>query len=184
MKTPKPKLVEYKPSDKDREYGLGSIYYEMRMFAYCAESSLKFERKNEEESILLESFLLHIRILLEFFEKDRRTVFWEKEKGVRMENDTILSKDYSFKPQPIKIPKVCRERLNPDLAHLSYSRHKKISSDKRWKIKDIVDMVVPIARKCIEFLEFLGDSNLEKSIKYSLVDWECLKNKLKAIENK
>ena len=180
MKTTKSKLVKYKPNNKDRDHGLDSIYYEIRMFAYCAESSLNFQGNGEEESILLESLLLHIRILLEFFEKDGRMAFWKK--GVKMENDTILSKDYSFKPQPIKIPEICRERLNPDLAHLSYSRHKKISSiDKRWKIKDIV---VPIARKCLEFLEFLGDSNLEKSIKRSLVNWKCLNNKLKAIENK
>lgn len=180
MKITKSKPVKCKPSDKDRDHGLDSIYYEMRMFAYCAESSLEFQGEGEKESILLESLLLHIRILLEFFEKDCRTVF--RKKGVRIENDTILSKDYRFNPQPIKIPKIYRERLNPDLAHLSYSRHKKISSiDKSWKIKDIV---VPIARKCIEFLECLGNSKLEKSIKYSLVDWKCLKNKLKAIENK
>jgi hypothetical protein len=83
-----------------------------------------------EANVYLESFLLHARVLLDFFERPKRSVV-RRGKELK-ELDDVLALDYGLPAEPIGIPQLLRDRLNKDLMHLSYSRTQRQGADRDW----------------------------------------------------
>jgi hypothetical protein len=94
----------------------------------------------------LESFLLHIRVLLDFFEHSKRSV----RRGNEL--DDVLVLDYGLPAEPIGIPQLLRQRLNQDLAHLSYSRTQRQGADRDW-FPEL--MARPLLTRCDVFAKHL-----------------------------
>src|SRR5262245_14490170 len=86
--------VSYRPTPKGRIAGLGAAFYEMQQFCNC----IIWLRRPPDQAVknaLIESMLIHVRVLLEFFEAKKR--------GERdgKELDDILSKDFGFGPTAV-----------------------------------------------------------------------------------
>ena len=86
---------------------------------------------------LVEARLIHIRALLDFFQQEKRRV------RKKSELDDVLSSDYGFAQCIVGIDKPYKERLNKDLAHLTYSRASRLPSDKPWPRDKVI---LPIFR--------------------------------------
>ena len=97
-------------------------------------------------NVYLEAFLLHTRVLLDFFESRTRS----SRHGNEL--DDVLALDYGFPATPVGIDRRLRERINQDLTHLSYSRTLRQGSAKDW-------LPEPMARallaRCDEFAAHL-----------------------------
>jgi hypothetical protein len=91
----------------------------------------------------LEAILIHVRQLMDFFEHPKRSSMRGRE------NDDILANNYGFSAQPIQIDATFRDRLNKDLAHLSYSRQQRVGDSKIWNLRDIL----PLLKRCKEFAD-------------------------------
>jgi hypothetical protein len=107
------------------------------------------------DSTMLESALIHVRILRHFFEKKKRSR--RKRNDDKDEQDDVLSKDYEFPASPIKWPIDIEEygtRLNKDLAHLTYSR----VAHKDWPVSDIA---LPVLQRCEDFAKYLISEHLQ-----------------------
>lgn len=120
---------------------------------------------------LLESRLLHIRSLLEFFQREQRTIVKRKEL------DDVLSKDYGYQAAPIDIDAAYIERLNKDLAHLTYARIERTAESKKWPL---VKVVVPILKRCDDFIGFVATSDLLKSQRSKVDNWNSLRARIQA----
>jgi hypothetical protein len=99
---------------------------------------------------LLESTLVHVRVLLDFFENSSRSI--RRKGNNQLELDDVLAQDYGFPAHRISISSDDRERLNKDLAHLTYSRILRGPQDKQWQYKEVVG---PVLERCEEFLAHL-----------------------------
>jgi hypothetical protein len=94
------------------------------------------------DNVYLECFLLHIRVLLDFLERSTRS----QRKGVEL--DDVLALDYGLPPQPIGLEHRLRQRLNQDVAHLSYSRTQRQEASKDWFP---AAMALPVLARCDAF---------------------------------
>lgn len=163
----------YTPTDEDKAEALGSVFYEIQQL--WASSHL-IGRQALVMNAFLESMLVHVRVLLDFFERDTRSVFGPPSN--RSENDDVLSTDYGFGARPVDLHPQYRTRLNKDLAHLSYSRNKRqLPGDKSWPRQEVIR---PLIERCIEFIDSLGEDALRQGRGASLSDWQRLREDLVA----
>jgi hypothetical protein len=88
--------------------------------------------------MLGDALFLHIRVLLEFFQRGSRYIF----NGVEL--DTILASDYGFQTSNVHGGRSIWERLNKEYAHLSYGR-----TDAPWDMQ----LLVPLLDRCRKFAE-------------------------------
>jgi len=138
--------VSYRPTPKGRIAGLGAAFYEMQQFCNC----MIWLRRPPDQAVknaLIESMLIHVRVLLDFFEAKKR--------GERdgKELDDILSKDFGFGPTAVGLRRNFRSRISTEVAHLSYSRAERVSEkDKAWYPAAFLPLVI----ECIEFIEFVN----------------------------
>jgi len=135
----KQSLQPFVPTKPDKIGGLPHVAYEIGQI--LALISTWPREQGLQMNAWLEAFLIHVRLLMDFFEHSNRS----SKKG--RENDDILAIDYDFPSQPIQINSMFRERLNKDLAHLSYSRQERIGDSKKWNLRDIL----PLLDRCHEF---------------------------------
>lgn len=103
-----------------------------------AQSTLE---KQYSESNYLESYLLHARVLFEFYYKS------QSEKMERVRDDDCIAEDYIDKAQTFYIERVPKEelesaieRINKEMAHLSYDRLGR-TPKKSWSIMPIHEMI-------------------------------------------
>ena len=122
--------------------GLGHVLYEIDMFLIAGSTCSPFPFPFLNNCVL-ESRLIHTRCLLDFFEKDKRSTRKIDEKS-RAELDDILAKDFGFSPRDNPLAKHYRERLNQDLAHLSYARTERAESSKNWPLEETFAPFLPV----------------------------------------
>jgi len=135
------------PTSEQKEKILDAVFYEIEQLLFAC--SYKSGIINVDNA-LLESTLLHSRVLLDFYEKSKRRT---RRKGKQtIEMDDVLAEDFDFQARVIQIPINDRARLNKDLAHITYSRTSRSLGDKLWDYKQVV---FPILQRSKEFLEHL-----------------------------
>ncbi len=93
----------------------------------------------------LEALLLHTRVLLDFFEHSKR------------EHDDVLATDYDFPAKPLALNPEIQNRLNKELAHLTYSRQQRKGPAKRWYPRDLK----PLLQRSLEFAEHVVATRLD-----------------------
>jgi len=145
----KTKKYDLKPMQK--KAGLADVAYEMeQLFQSVAgiQNTVRGRspnipgRPSPTVEVYLEGLLLHGRVLTEFFEHAKRSTRLIG-KDHRAENADILAADYDFRPKKIHLDRSIRDRLNKELAHLSYER-----TGKPW---DIDQFFLPLLERCVEF---------------------------------
>ena len=127
------------------------------------------------DNALLESALVHMRALLDFFEHSKRSRFHNTEM------DDVLSLDYYFPAEKIALPELYRQKLNKDLAHITYSRGKRSISDKNWPNDQVFP---PMLNRCQEFIEFLITNFLKTHSELSIPTWQALLCEVKKCQSK
>lgn len=102
-----------------------------------------------------EAWLLHARILIDFFETSQAT---------RCKDD-LISLDYGFAASTVTVDTTNRERLNKDLAHLTFSRIEKTRNTresqqaKMWNLTGFS----PLVERCDGFVEHMRCKVLSRS---------------------
>jgi len=163
--------MPYIPSDHDKAKALDAVFYEIDqivfLFSHLKNPSLEPALTN----VYLDALLVHIRALLDFYEKTKR-----KQGG-----DDVLAGDYGFSAKSINIDKCYRDRLNKDLAHITYSRVKRTPSTKGWPLHLIL---FPILLRCYKFMCFMNDKfppGIEDELKKN---WLSLCNQINVLNGK
>jgi hypothetical protein len=91
---------------------------------------------------LTESFLLHARILCDFFQKPRF-------------KDDVICDDYGFPQRSLQIKEDIEVRFDKCLAHVTYARGDFRDDAKQW----ILDYFQPrLLERIVQFLEHLGSN--------------------------
>lgn len=169
------KPITYSPTEEDKGQILSHIYYEIwQLYGAITLSNIRIEGLPEKEqnirNAILESSLVHARVLCDFFEKEKRKIYRSQEL------DDVLSTDFSFPTTTLSIDKIYRERLNKDIVHLSYSRTKRrIGVDKEWHYNKIF---LPILQTSIEFIKALNADTIDSCKDYTPEHWEILRHRL------
>jgi len=133
------------------------LEYEIRMLNDVADAIHNFPKGIIHSALhdaLIESFVVHTRILIELFYPPE-TIRYPTEKNFKIANDTIIAADFFLNESQWKmgIPvwlKEIREKANKLLAHLTYSRMFKYENDKGWdylKIKGHLNEIFAKFRK-------------------------------------
>jgi hypothetical protein len=119
----------YEPTNEQCVGALNDVAYEIEQIldlraTWPAERGLRM-------NAWLESLLIHVRALLDFFEHASRT----KVRGEEL--DDVLAKDYGCDAASIDLSDTFRMRLNKDLAHIAFSRQTRRGDLKLWTLSDI-----------------------------------------------
>jgi hypothetical protein len=124
------------------------------------------------ENALWKSCIIHARILLDFFEFEKRRTRYDKEM------DDVLSADYGFKTQKVDIAPHYRDRMNKDLAHLTYSRVYRTYTE---SLSPITKVFLPLLLRCALFCEYLQSSGLIDDMPQYLLAWETLLERISSL---
>src|SRR6266487_5664659 len=94
------------PTVEQKLAALHHVLYEMEMFVdlpvRCDMTVL--------QNAIAESYLIHARVLCDFFQKDDRY------------HDDVICADFEFPSSPLGVPEDIERRFNKSLAHLTYAR--------------------------------------------------------------
>jgi hypothetical protein len=161
-------MTKFTPSPAQLKGALEHVYYEIAQLT----ETLIGTNSVAVNNTLVESRLIHIRALLDFFQRSARSIMKGKEL------DDVLSLDYGFAPQTVGIPSPYQERLNKDLAHLTYSRSQRLPTEKPWPHDQVV---LPILGCCKQFGEHLISNYLPTNCPEKLAEWQALVDKIKAM---
>lgn len=160
-------MTKFTPSAEQLKGTLEHIYYEIAQLT----ATLVGTNNLVLDNALVESRLIHVRALLDFFQKSARRVM----RGNEL--DDVLSSDYGFASQPVSIPSDYQERLNKDLAHLTYSRSQRLTKDKPWPHDKVVK---PVLERSQQFAEHLISNYLPTNRPEKVKDWQTLVDRIKA----
>src|SRR5713226_2336748 len=127
--------MPHTPISDEMTKALDDVFYEIEQLVFTAIVSTSDDGLN---NAVVESRLLHVRGLLDFFEHTSR------------EKDNVLASDYGFPVSPLPVTHVYRERLNKDLAHLTYSRTRRTDAERLWPHEHVVH---PLLEQCCAFAE-------------------------------
>ena len=118
------------------------VLHEMRQLTTLLSKWPEWNRScHSNKCACLESLLLHARVLKDFFEKSAR----------QGNHDDVLAVDYGFLAKPVELGGSVSERLNKDLAHLTYASVLRPLEGKQWTS----DMLAPLIERCNEFILFI-----------------------------
>jgi hypothetical protein len=129
--------MPYDPNAKQRMEALDDLQYEIQQLVFTlgpATGNVVIDRA------LLESRLLHVRNILDFFGRAEH------------HQDDVLATHYGFPFSPVSIDAKYDDRLNKDLAHLTYARTERNLSDKPWPTALVV---APILERCDQFIDHI-----------------------------
>jgi hypothetical protein len=120
------------PTTEQRLAILDHVLYEMEMFVHlplqCDLTVL--------QNTVTESYLIHARVLCDFFQKDRY-------------DDDVVCDDFGFRRSSLGLSKDLKRRFDKSLAHLTYSRLDFTDNAQPW----ITDHFRPqLTRRIREFL--------------------------------
>jgi hypothetical protein len=144
------------------ESGLDAVYYEIQQLLVSAVLVASHPGVN---NAVIESRLLHVRTLIDFFEVNTSV------------QDDILAAHYGFRTALLPIDEVYRQRLNKDLAHLTYSRTKRTADDKPWPHARVV---LPVLERCQDFIDHVLTSRT-KWRDHGPAEWESLRTDLRKV---
>jgi hypothetical protein len=147
--------------DTEKLQALGNIYYEIEQFYYCIvlRTSLPPSALQAIKNAYLESMLVHVQVLKDFFERSIRK-FNPK---TQQEHDDVLSSDFGFPAAPVGLPEEIQTRINKELVHLSYSRSKRVTiEEKNWNFAPLLPLVI----RSIEFIESRSQEELHRVDEY------------------
>lgn len=137
-------------TEEDKIKAIDHIWYEMFQFFNSAkllshDSPLDENVRKYLNSTLLECLLIHFRALLYFY------------KGKRSVKDDVLITDFDPNFDQNEISEIITpedwDRINKDLAHLTYLRGKRTASDKNWEWGKYIKSLKPICRKTVSYLK-------------------------------
>jgi len=164
-------LRPFVPDRPAVDRALADVFYEIQQLL---ESSQLASNDPLVMNAFLESWLVHVRVLLDFFERNRRSIY--RHDGDRRENDDVLCTDFGFSAKPVGVHRKWRGRLNKDLVHLSYSRgDRKWPRGKEWPKREVV---LPLIKRSIEFIDSLDPTVLADVPGVSARQWADLREKL------
>jgi hypothetical protein len=170
---------QFFPTGAETSGILTHLHYEIHQMIYsisCHDSLVVSAREDAhalmQRNAFLESSLLHARALLDFFESSER-----KQRG-GSELDDVLSWDFGFSAAPILIPSDLRDRLNKDLAHITYSRLQRIDNARDWRMGEIM---FPLIERSLAFAEHLAGSPTLLGAKDVVDAWRATASDLRAI---
>lgn len=147
--------MDYVPDADELTKALDHVFYEAHQLTLMGGGESTDVALN---NAMLESCLLHVRNLLDFFEH-RATP-----------KDDVLSAHYGFPASPIPVDKLSREKLNKDLAHLTYSRTRRSVADKGWHHGQAV---LPVLCRCLSFTEHVPKNRTIYAAR-TKEDWQTL----------
>ena len=124
------------------------------------------------ENALWRSCLIHARILLDFFEFQKRRARYDKEM------DDVLSLDYGFAAQKVEIASNYRSMMNRDLAHLIYSRGDRTFAE---CLSPVTMVFLPLLHHCVRFCEHLLSSDQLVRVPEYLLAWETLAERINSL---
>ncbi len=148
------------PDEIQKTHALGVVYYEIEEFCYCCfqlkeNASLDQSSKNA----LIESMLIHVRVLRDFFERSTRS----RLKGE--EQDDALSTDFGFPNRSLNLPEDYSGRINKDVAHLTYSRAERVTPEQKgWDLPALL----PLVERSMEFIDSRSEEELRRLAEYRL----------------
>lgn len=163
-------MTKFVPTTHQLNETLGHIFYEI---AQITETLSIMADSIVVNNALVEARLIHIRALLEFFQQKIRMVRRNDEL------DDVLASDYGFDHCTVGIDQPYTERLNKDLAHLTYSRASRLPSDKPWPYDKVI---MPMLKCCERFGEHLILNFLPTNCPEKLSQWQDLVDKIKSIQ--
>lgn len=152
-------MTKFTPRPDQLKEATEHIYYEITQLIGTLTTSSSIALNNA----LVESRLIHVRALLDFFQKPRS-------------KDDVLCSDYGFTSQPVAINTDYQERLNKDLAHLTYSRSQRLPKDKPWPHDKVA---APILERSRQFGEHLISAYLPVNCPEKVKDWQDLVTQLR-----
>lgn len=162
-------------SQIERQRATGDIYYEAHMLAQAYSQYWEHEGAAQEplpdwlHNSVIEATLVHIRSLLDFFERTRKTTL-----GLRHPcSEDVLAEDYGFPPEAFPLPSNLRKRINTSIAHLSYRRTRITPTERYWDFRLFIPMIVDRARAFFQHLmstkqllsEYPGDVVLQQFVR-------------------
>jgi len=132
----RPPMAYQEPTDEMRSRILDEVLYEIEMFVALPMDS----PQNVLHNALAEAYLLHARVLNEFFQTTQRR------------GDLVLCADFGFPPSAIDAMNEIEMRHEKALAHLSYARLNMSGTSKTWLYKNFG---TKIRTRILEFLYHL-----------------------------
>ncbi len=126
--------MTYRPKADELLKALDAVYYEIKQLVDMIAPTTGHPAL---DNAVVESRLLHVRNLLDFFAFDARN------------NDDVLAAHYAFPLKPVTINSTYDSRLNKDLAHLTYARTRRTQVTKSWPVHLVV---APVLQRCSEFI--------------------------------
>lgn len=121
-----------------------------------------------ENNARLEAMLLHVRILRDFFEG----------KIVSRYQDNVLSEDFGYGPMSDVVPGKFKDRLNKQVAHLTYSRVGEAYKD--WPIAEVTGSLIDQCKLFVRHIHAPG-YELLKSAPEVRVQWKQLDDDLNSL---
>ena len=152
------------PTEDQTTAALRTVFYEMKQL--CEATRLVTETPEDcpEHNAFLESELIHVRVLRDFFEKDERHM------------DDVLCGDYDYDQASGLLDQEYIDRLHKDLAHLTYDRNTRPSPDEKdWPPEKVVLKVV---KEAVRFINHVPEERLAKTPEKTLDNWQSLLDKL------
>lgn len=156
-------LNRLKQSMEQLQTASSHLHYEVQMLHECARRLSELRNSDEEislddktlENALIESFLIHARVLIDFFYVKSRL---EANPNTNIRSSDVIAEDFLEKPNnwwsicPEKSPEL--EEVNPkvgkQVAHLTYDRSYITVKGKKWDIGRIYYALVDVIFVFIE----------------------------------
>ena len=149
--------VEYRPTAVAKTHALGPVYYEIQQFCKSALLRLDAPSFTPEANAYLESMLVHVRVLTDFFGRATRPT----RNGEEL--DDVLSCDFKFPATPLGLPEDYQTRINKELVHLTYTRATRVTNEeKNWEFVPLVRLV----NRCIEFMDSRSKEELDRLVEF------------------
>lgn len=155
--------MSYNPTTDEVAGALPHVAYEVKQTLGLLQN-LNSCTDGYTKNARLEALLLHARVLLDFFEHTRR------------EKDNVLATAYGYPASEIKIDDGLRNRLNKDLAHLTYSRLQRQGAETNW---DLGSLLKPILVRFSEFADHVVETKLNMLPAAEQTRWRVLAATLK-----
>lgn len=164
-------LRRFVPTKPQKIGALSRVAYEMEQIRDLLSTWPK--EQSLQMNAWLEALLIHVRQLLDFFEHSKRFSMRGEE------NEDVLSVDYAFPAVLIQINATFRDRLNKDLAHISYSYQQRVGASKNWNLRDIL----PLLERCNEFADHVCHNWTTELPTEEVPRWESLAHTIGAALN-
>ena len=121
-------------SKEDLQQASNALYYEIGMFEMLTKGmTSRIAGQSVINSALLESFIIHLRVLIDFFYSDSQN------KDDIIANDFFSNPDdwIKLRPQKTKLLVRSKKRADKEVAHLTYTRLGITPDEKNWYFEDV-----------------------------------------------